>query len=56
MLAPGVPEQLAHFRQANRAVVSSGEVPKRYLGVPQTVSLKPDGGGLVGGWGAERLA
>jgi hypothetical protein len=50
MFAPGVPEQIAHFRQANRAVVSSGD------GAPQTVSLKPDGRGLVGGWGAERLA
>jgi hypothetical protein len=50
MFPPGVPELVAHIRQANRAGVSSGD------GVPQTVSLKPDGGGLVGGWGAERLA
>jgi hypothetical protein len=47
--APGVPELVAHFRQANRAGVIGGWVP-------QAVSLKPDGRGLVGGWGAERLA
>ena len=33
---------VAHFRQTNRVVVSSGD------GAPQTVSLKPDGGALSG--------
>jgi hypothetical protein len=50
MFCPGFLSWLAHFRQADRAG-SSGDA------VPQTVSLKPDGGALVGGdSGAERLA